>query len=135
MRGVVHVNDVLFAVSGSKIRAVFVNKLAAAFKVTGGVEEANHTVRLHQRVFAEALVKKYEPGTGRAAAMPCLTTKEKLIPQDTEAASESEKFEYMCMIGDLAWSLEPTPASLGARPTWRGTCRTLHPFTSRQPST
>ena len=122
LRGVVHVDDVLFAVSGSKIRAAFVSKLAAAFKVTGGVEEAtefcglqidrdwaNHTVRLHQRSFAEALVKKYEPGTGRAAAMPYLTTKEQLIPQDTEAASESEKFEYMCMIGDLTWYSRTNP--------------------------
>jgi hypothetical protein len=40
LRGGVHVDDVLFAVSGSKIRAAFVSKLAAAFKVTGGFEEA-----------------------------------------------------------------------------------------------
>ena len=40
MRGVVHVDDVLFAVSGAKIRAAFVSKLAAAFKVMGAVEEA-----------------------------------------------------------------------------------------------
>ena len=114
MRGVVHVDDVLFAVSGVKIRAAFVSKLVAAFKVAGGIEEAtefcglqldrdwaNHTVRLHQRSFAQALVKKYVTGSGRAAAMPYLTTKEKLIPQDVTMASESEQFEYMCMIGDL----------------------------------
>ena len=70
---------------------------------------ANHTVCLHQRAFAEALVKKYEPGSGRAAAMPYLTTKEQLIPQDTEAASESETFEYMCMIGDLTWYSRTNP--------------------------
>ena len=99
-----HVDDVLFAVSGPKIRAAVFSKLAAAFKVTGVVEEAtefcglqldrdwaNHTVRLHQRAFVEALLKKYEPGTRRAATMPYLTTKEKLIPLNTEAASESEK--------------------------------------------
>ena len=122
MRGVVHVDDVLFAVSGTKIRAAFVSKLAAAFKVTGGVEEAsefcglqldrdwaNHTVHLHQRSFAEAMVRKYEPGNGRTAAMPYLTTKEKLILQDVVLASESEQFEYMCMIGDLTWYSRTNP--------------------------
>ena len=92
--------------SGAKIRAAFVSKLAAAFKFTGGVEEAsefcglqldrdwaNHTVRLHHLSLAEALVKKYVTGSGRAAAMPYLTTKEKLIPQDVAMASESEQFE------------------------------------------
>jgi hypothetical protein len=64
---------------------------------------------LHQRSFAEALVQKYQPGTGRAAAMPYLTTKEKVIPQDVEAASESAQFEYMCMIGDLTWYSRTNP--------------------------
>ncbi len=40
LRVVVHVDDVLFAVSGEKIRSAFVSKLAAAFEVTEGIEEA-----------------------------------------------------------------------------------------------
>ena len=41
--------------------------------------------------------------------MPYLTTKEKLILQDIVLASESEQFEYMCMIGDLTWYSRTNP--------------------------
>ena len=115
MRGVIHVDDVLFAVSSDVIRAEFVRRVAADFGMTGGIDEATifcgigirrdwkaQTVTMHQEDFAKEMVKKYNLAEEKVETMPYKVSHARLVPWDGEATPRSQ-FDYMMFVGDLNW--------------------------------
>jgi len=126
LRGVVHVDDLLFAVSGDAIRAEFVRRLSH-FRITGGTEEAvmfcgiqitrnweAKTITLHQRLFAENLMDKYSVWEDTPAATPWPVTSTPLEVWDGDA-TERDVFDYVCFVGDLQWYSRTNPGL-----AWRG---------------
>ena len=126
LRGVVHVDDLLFAVSGNAIRAEFVRRLSH-FRITGGSDEAEKfcgvqitrdwaakTITLHQRMFAEHLMDKYGVWEEKPAATPWPVTSAPLEVWDGEA-TERDVFDFVCFVGDLQWYSRTNPGL-----AWRG---------------
>ena len=126
LRGVLHVDDLLFAVSKDAIRAEFRRRLLARFKITGGEEEATKfcgieirrdwtakTITLHQETFARKLMDKYAVWGDHIESTPWPVSGDSLQPSDVEA-TESELFDYMCVVGDLTWYSRTNPGL-----TWR----------------
>jgi hypothetical protein len=124
LRGVIHVDDMLFTGSSPAVLDEFTRRVGAAFQITGGMEEATEfcglqisrnwvkkTITLHQRDYAIMLAKKYDLGRlSKTEAAPYLIgAPSKLMPYDGETM-EREQFDYSMFIGDLTWYSRTNPA-------------------------
>ena len=123
MRGVIHVDDMLYTGSSPAVLDEFFRRIAAAFAITGGEEATDfcglqlcrdwtkRTITLHQRDFAIMMAKKYdfESFTKTEVAPYLMGPPSKLVPFEGDT-SEVEQFDYAMFIGDLTWYSRTNPS-------------------------
>ena len=111
----------LLAVSSLEIRDEFMRRIRARFEVTGGEEEATefcgleitrdwdaHTVPLKQTAFARQMMDKYDVWDCNPEETPFKVGALPLDPHHGDA-SDVETFDYMVLLGDLAWYSRTNP--------------------------
>jgi hypothetical protein len=113
----------LFTGTSAEVLDEFTKRMGERFKITGGVDEATdfcglqirrdweqQTVTLHQRAFAEMLVKKYNLAEiSKTEEAPYLTgSTNRLEPFEGDTV-EWEQFDYSMFIGDLTWYSRTNP--------------------------
>ncbi len=119
IRGAIHVDDVLYASSGKRVRDEFLRLVKARFKVTEGDgtefcgiqirrDRAAKTVTMHQEAFARKMMDKYGVWGQKIERTPYAVSGPPLERHEGEA-TEREQFDYAMAVGDVLWLTRTSP--------------------------
>jgi hypothetical protein len=119
--GCCHVDDLLFAPSSTRIKAEFIRRVHAQFKVTGGEERVKvfcgvefaydddaHTITMHQADFERRMLAKYDAFGLKPVDTPKKCGQGPLEPFAGTASDES-RLDFMMFVGDLHWVAKTNP--------------------------
>ena len=121
LTGCVHVDDVLFAPSGDKIRLEFLRRIRLHYEITGGdalvtkfcgyefrYDSHRQTITMHQESFARSVLAKYDMLDVKPADTPMRVGDTPLIPW-LGTATDRQTFDFAMFMGDLTWLTRTNP--------------------------